>query len=262
VIVIGVLLYLKSVNQKHLNAQLEFKNAQLQLLNTTKDKFFSIIAHDLKNPLSAFRQISESLSENIETIQKEELEDYLTNMKHSSKSLYELLQNLLEWSMSQTGRLEYKPGSVSVSRIVENSVDLVAGAVREKGLKLLNETQPEQMVWADSKMLETIFRNLLTNAVKFSNPNGEIRIMTDQKGGHVLLKVKDNGIGMSEDDIRKLFRIDVNTSGIGQSKEKGTGLGLILCKVLAEINQGQIFAEGKPGEGMMFTVVLPVNENV
>jgi signal transduction histidine kinase len=262
VIVIGVLLYLRSINQKRLNAQLEFKNAQLHLLNTTKDKFFSIIAHDLKNPLSAFRQISESLSENIETIQKEELDDYLSSMKQSSKSLYELLQNLLEWSMSQTGKLEYKPGSVSVSRIVENSIGLVTGAVREKGLKLLNETQPEQMVWADEKMLGTIVRNLLTNAVKFSNANGEIRIMTDQKGGHVLLKVKDNGIGMSEDDIRKLFRIDVNTSEIGQSKEKGTGLGLILCKELAEINQGQIFAEGKPGEGMMITVVLPVNKNV
>jgi signal transduction histidine kinase len=262
VFIIVVLLYLRSVSQKRLNAQLELKNAQLQLLNTTKDKFFSIIAHDLKNPLSAFQRISESLSDQIDSIRKEELKEYLLNMKQSSKDMYELLQNLLEWSMSQTGKLEYSPETLNLNFVVERAKNLVNGTAIEKGVQIIDETGSEDRVWADEKMLYTIIRNLLTNAVKFSNRGGEVRIRAEHKGAYVLLKVKDEGIGMNDNDINKLFRIEINTTLIGESKEKGSGLGLILCKELAEINKGQIFAEGKPGEGMTFTVLLPVNKDV
>ncbi|MBN2892152.1 MAG: tetratricopeptide repeat-containing sensor histidine kinase [Bacteroidales bacterium] len=258
VLLIGFLIFLRFLSQKKNNKLLEEKNLQLSLLNGTKDKFFSIIAHDLKNPLSAFSSITESLFENINELEKSDLEKYLKKMYDSSNNLLDLLHNLLQWAGSQTGKLKCNPSLFDLKELVEKNIQLLDNYAHQKNIEITSQINDNTYIYADVKMIDTVIRNLITNAVKFTNNNGKIKLYTEKSNDFVNFSVEDTGIGLNEKDIEKLFRIDVDTSTIGKSQQKGTGLGLILCKELIEKNNGKIFADSELGKGSVFTFELPV----
>ncbi|MBN3034302.1 MAG: tetratricopeptide repeat-containing sensor histidine kinase [Bacteroidales bacterium] len=256
-IILAALLYSRYRFKIRTNRLLTGKNEELQVLNATKDKFFSIIAHDLKNPLSGFISISQALSENIENLSPDEIRYFTRELHRSSRQLYELLQNLLQWARSQTGTLKYNPEAKDIHTLVEENFSLLLENARKKQINLVNETQPQTMIYADPNMVHTVLRNLITNAIKFSGPNGRVVIRSRREEDKVKVIVSDTGIGIDAEDIPKLFRIDIDTSKIGISPEKGTGLGLILCKELIARNSGDITVDSKAGKGTTFIFTLP-----
>jgi PAS domain S-box-containing protein len=236
---------------------LKFSEQRLQELNATKDKFFSIIAHDLKNPLGSFKQLVEAISSEYDTMRPEEMRELLGDVRDLAMHTYDLLENLLTWSRTQRGQIEYNPVRVDLSFIAYNNVSLLQIAAREKNIKILQDIPKEVYAMADTNMVTTIFRNLLSNAIKFTPENGAIRIHCDVRDKHVLIAIKDTGVGISEDNISKLFRIDVQHTTPGTNNEKGTGLGLILCHEFVTKNGGNIWVESKLGAGTEFKFTLP-----
>jgi PAS domain S-box-containing protein len=243
--------------RKKTEAELHEKQEELQELNATKDKFFSIISHDLKNPIAVFLSISEMLSKMFEDFSPEELKDFLDEMNKSAKKLNSLLENLLQWSRAQTGRLQYNPDTFDLRDVVQNSIMLLKMNADKKNIGLISDVQEQSYVYADINMVDTVLRNLISNAIKFTPEKGKITISDEVKGEFREVSVTDTGLGISEEDINKLFRIDVHHTTIGTSKEKGTGLGLILCKEFIEKNGGEIWVESRLGEGTTFYFTLP-----
>lgn len=232
--------------------------AELNELNQTKDKFFSIIAHDLKNPFVTLLGFSEILLSDFKELQSEEILFYINEMKNSADLSFNLLQNLLQWSRSQTGRIEYHPQQLDLKNIVQDNVALVHKSAEKKNINLINNIQAELKVNADEDMVNTIVRNLLTNAIKFTNKKGTISINALSKNGFVELSIKDSGVGMNKETVDKLFRLDSTSSTSGTENETGTGLGLILCKEFVEKNGGKIWVESEIGNGSTFYFSLPV----
>ncbi len=233
------------------------KNKELETLNATKDKLFAIIAHDLKNPLSAFRTITSSLSENLLEISKEEIEYFLKSLESSANQLYGLLQNLLSWSISQINQLPYEPESLKIQTVVESNFALLSANANEKSISLSHELSETDLVFADRSMLRTILRNFIGNAIKFTLQNGEIKVFAQSNKENTRIEVADNGMGISESDLKKLFRIEEDITKIGNSPEKGTGLGLVLCQELAQKMNGRVGATSELGKGSVFYVEIP-----
>lgn len=238
------------------NKQLKVMNSKLEELMAMKDKFFSIIAHDLKSPLLAFQSITNMLSENFDKIEGEKKHELIKKMNNSANLQYELLKNLLQWSASQTGRLEFNPQSMNLAESVERNFELLNDNASKKDVLLVNRIDKNLEVKADHNMLNTILRNLLVNAVKFNKQHGKVIVESKQQDDSVVVSVKDTGLGMEEKDLGKLFKIDVNPATIGNSKEKGSGIGLILCKEFIEKHKSKIWVDSKPGEGSIFSFNL------
>lgn len=232
--------------------------AELNELNQTKDKFFSIIAHDLKNPFVTLLGFSEILLSDFKELQNDEILFYINEMKKSADLSFNLLQNLLQWSRSQTGRIEYHPQLLDLKNIVQENVALVLKSAEKKNINLVLNIKVELIINADQDMINTIIRNLLTNAIKFTHKNGIICIDAISKNGFVELCIKDSGIGMNNETIDKLFRLDVSLSTSGTENETGTGLGLILCKEFVEKHGGKIWATSELGKGSTFFISLPI----
>lgn len=246
---------------------LKVSEKKLRELNATKDKFFSIIAHDLRNPFNTLIGFSEILMDNFDEYQRPEIEENLKIIFEAALSGYKLLENLLDWSRSQTGRITYKPDNFDLYQIVEDNVDLHFGTANNKNIKLINAVPEPTMAYGDKNMITTVLRNLISNALKFTPQQGmvAVKVLTLKDKGydpflddtHIQLAVQDTGIGISKEDQNKLFRIDVNHTTIGTSREKGTGLGLILCKEFIERNNGNIRVLSKEGKGSSFIFSLP-----
>ena len=212
---------------------------ELQYLNASKDKFFSIIAHDLKNPFVSLLGFAEILLEDYNELTDEERNEYISNILEVSKSSHQLLDNLLQWSRAQTGRIEYCPMELDVCQIVNECIQLLKSPARKKGIQLISNVPEGSMVFADRDMLLTIVRNLATNAIKFTTNNDKVFIATKQyDSDNTEVMVTDTGLGMDDETLSKLFRIDVHHSTKGTCDEIGTGLGLILCKEFVEKNGG------------------------
>jgi signal transduction histidine kinase len=232
------------------------KNQQLALLNSTKDKFFAILAHDLKNPVSSFSRMSNQLRDKLEYLNEEDLRYYLTEITNSADSLNQLLVNLLQWAKSQKGQLKIQPTSVSIKEIIEKVFIFTQTDVSLKKISF-NLDFPENMnIVTDENILITVLRNVIGNAVKFSENECIIKIKAYESGKTIIFEITDCGPGMTEDELGMLFRIDINTTKIGNHSEKGTGLGLILCKELLEKIEGNIRAESKPGQGSTFFIEI------
>lgn len=230
---------------------------ELKELNTTKDKFFSIIAHDLKNPFITILGFSDILLADYNELSDEERKFYIEEMEKSANLSHNLLQNLLQWSRAQTGRIEYKPRKLQLVEIVGEIFQLLGNTAKEKGIGLIQEISRELYVTADEDMLNTILRNLLTNAVKFSNEDSTIRVNARLDDKFVQIEVIDVGTGMDQDTIDNLFRLDTTNSKLGTSGETGTGLGLILCKEFVEKHNGNIWVSSELGKGSTFNFTLP-----
>ncbi|MDX8337714.1 tetratricopeptide repeat-containing sensor histidine kinase [Draconibacterium sp. IB214405] len=231
---------------------------KLKKLNATKDKFFSIIAHDLKNPFNVLIGISDLLRNEKATKNSDDFDVLIDGMHQAATSGYELLENLLEWSRTQTGTIKFEPQSFFIHKVFEINMDLNLGTAKTKDISI-EISKKKAMVYADFDMVNFVVRNLLNNAIKFSNRNGKIELLADKDGEMLIVTVKDNGIGMTPEMIEKLFKIEMSVQRQGTAQEKGTGLGLILCREFVKINGGKIWVESEKDKGTSFHFSLPLS---
>lgn len=243
-----------------LEQKVEERTHQLEELNKTKDKFFSIIAHDLRNPFNTLLGFSELMRVNFDRYSKEQIRSYIDILYETADSGYALLKNLLEWSRSQTGSLKITPEVIDIANITRDVIQLLENSATKKQIKIINKLEDAVTAYADLNMIHTTIRNLLSNAIKYTNTGGTISIASDQKDDFISICVEDNGIGMSKENIEKLFRIDMNVSTKGTNDESGTGLGLLLCKEFVEKNGGKIWVESEPDKGSRFFFTVPIND--
>lgn len=242
---------------KDANETVENKNEELKNINHTKDKFFSIISHDLKGPLNSLTSFSSLLMNHTESLSKEEIQMLAADLDKSLKNLFVLLENLLQWSRSQTGTIEFKKEQFDLTTLLKKNQNLLEKQAKNKGIDIVFEQETPVNVEAHEPSIDTVVRNLLSNAIKFTKEGGKIkmRITADAKSHYV--KVADNGVGMPPEIAEKIFRIDTKHSTQGTAKEKGTGLGLILCKEFVEKNGGSIHVKSEVGKGSLFVFSIP-----
>lgn len=238
------------------------QNLILNQLNATKDKFFSIIAHDLKNPISNFRDMTKVLVENYSALSEEDIQEYLSMLNKSSDTLFSLLENLLEWSRSQRGIISFDPVKLDLSYLVKNVVSLITPLANSKNIRISNEVADGIVFDADVNMINTVLRNIISNAIKFTPELGTITINAIVTEHHTEINIIDTGIGISAENIKRLFNIAENYSTLGTSNEKGTGIGLILCKEFIEKHNGRIWVESELGKGTKFSFVIPNSANL
>lgn len=239
------------------------KNAEeLKESNASKDKFFSIIAHDLKNPFQGIFGYSQVLSEDFHFLSEKEKKEIATNIYSSSKTLYDLLINLLEWSRLQVDKVEIKSEKISLYDRIEEINRLLLPNTERKKISVINQVDKSLLLHADDYMLGSILQNLISNAIKFTHPDGHVRISSEVKHLFAVISIEDNGIGISQDDLDKIFNIGVRYTTQGTDKEMGTGLGLILCKEMIEKQGGNIWVESELGSGSTFKFTLPMNNGV
>lgn len=242
------------------NEELSLSQAKLKEFNATKDKFFSIISHDLKSPLNSLQGFMQLLTLQSGMLTPQELVHLAKGLSHSIDNLSALLDNLLGWSMSQMGKIEQRPTKVNLNTVVEQNISLLEINAQSKNIQVKNLVEDEAFIYADSDMTSFVIRNLLSNAIKFTKNNGWIKLSSKKTDDYIHLCVIDNGIGIAAPDLEKLFKIGEHFSTRGTAKEKGTGLGLILCKEFVEKNNGKLLIESVSNKGTTITVVLPTYE--
>ncbi len=246
-----------------LNEMLAESETRLKELNANKDKFFSIISHDLRSPFTSIIGFAEVMLEDLETLTQDEIKDFTGSIHKSSKNIQNLLENLLQWSRVQTGRIEFNPIKFDLNHLTNDVIALYQVNATRKKINLSNSIDEEFYLNADKFMIDTVLRNLVSNSIKFTKQGGEITIVveeiTDEKMFQI--SVEDNGIGMKDEILAKLFKIDEHVTTKGTDKEKGTGLGLILCKEFIEKHGGKIWAESSIGEGSKFKFKIPLEVN-
>ncbi|TGK98144.1 ATP-binding protein [Leptospira levettii] len=226
--------------------------------NRTKDIFFSIIAHDLRNPLGSFKQITELMYSDFDTYTDSEKKETIFEIKKSASRVYSLLEQLLDWARTQTGNMPFRPKEINLRTIVSKITEQMTALIQKKGIQFTVEI-PEKFsfVYADSEMIQAVLRNLISNSIKFTNDNGKIQISVSQDEDGVRIECKDNGVGMNSSDLEKLFRLDAQLTSIGLEGEKGTGLGLILCHEFVKLHGGEIWATSEKGKGTTVSFRLP-----
>ncbi len=252
------LLTIKNNQLGDTNKKLTISEHNLKELNATKDKFFSIIAHDLKNPFQSLLGFSETLYEQIDELPKENIKEYSKLIYESSQNLFNLLGNLLQWSKSQLRSIKFNPRSINVYDSADDVLSLFNSSANNKNIIIDNSVHKDTYVFADKHVISTVLRNLISNAIKFTHKGGEIKITSVTSNNYVTISVKDNGEGIREENIDKLFRIDQSYSTKGTENESGTGLGLILCKELITQSNGEIFVKSQYGKGSEFKFTLPI----
>lgn len=256
-----------AISKSVLEEALFEKNLILHELATTKekleeslkekDKLFSIIAHDLKSPFSGFLGIASLLSTDIESMSKEELVEIAKLLKESAENVYKLIENLLEWSRIQRGLIPFEPSEYNLRQIVEQVYSLQKVNLESKEIEFELEVPPDLSVVVDLNMIATVFRNLISNAIKFTPRKGKISITSSVRNDEILVSVEDTGIGIPKDMIPELFKVGAKTSRPGTEGESSTGLGLILCKEYIERHNGKIWVESEEGKGTKFFFTLP-----
>lgn len=241
--------------------QLDATNEELKELNATKDKFFSIIGHDLKNPFNSLLGMNELLIQNAERYSPEKIRYFASQMYDASKNAHNLLENLLEWARIQRGELEVELVKINPSEIINEVKQLTEPLANSKNINLQTAPEVNHPVLADKEMLKTILRNLVSNSIKYTHPQGTIILYTQKRGQFLQFTVSDTGMGIPAQYIDKLFEIDSNLSKEGTGNEKGTGLGLILCKEFVEKQGGKIWVESEKGKGSEFHFTMPLWKN-
>jgi signal transduction histidine kinase/tetratricopeptide (TPR) repeat protein len=241
--------------------QIQVKATALQMANESKDKFLSIISHDLKNPISAITGLSDLLLDNSLELTDEDKLKYIKYINEGCLSADQLLENLMKWVRSQTGKMEMKSIEFDLAQPVNDAIALVQNSAIRKQITISSAVQEGTRVFADHEMISTCLINLLSNAVKFTPLEGNICVTPEINGKTVSIMVSDTGVGISPEHIQKLFRLDTKSGTLGTANEKGTGLGLLLVKEFIEKNNGKINVQSTPGKGSTFTLTLPINGN-
>ena len=228
-----------------------------------KDKFFSIIGHDLKSPLQGLLGLSEILAIGDEDFSKAELAEYGKALHESTSNLFKLIENLLEWAQMQRGSIKFTPQELYLYKVISQNIETIKFRALQKGITIINEIPLIEKIYADEKMIDTILRNLFSNAVKFTRRDGKVIIRAKKIDSKLLeISVIDTGVGMSEEKVKKLFKIDEMVSSKGTEGEPSTGLGLLLCKEFVEKHGGRIWVDSEEGRGSTFTFSLPVEEQL
>ncbi|MDO9037431.1 MAG: HAMP domain-containing sensor histidine kinase, partial [Lutibacter sp.] len=267
-----ILLIQQNASKKKAYNLLEYKNYQvhkmkdeidgqsnkLKQLNSTKDKFFSIIAHDLKNPFNSIAGFTDLMIENNEIYDASKRLKFLKIIKGSTAKVSSLLDNLLMWANSQSDNLKFNAKNINLSHQVAGVISFLEIQAINKNITILNSVEKNVHVNADENMLDTILRNLISNAIKFTQPKGEIQIYSTLINDFVEITVKDNGVGMTDAEIAAIFSVNEISTSLGTSNEQGSGLGLILCRDFAESHGGKIWVESKVDEGSKFKFTLPI----
>jgi two-component system sensor histidine kinase/response regulator len=248
------------------------RNARLyeleKKLNTDKDKFFSIISHDLRTPFTSLMGNTELMAEMIDQLSQQDIQEMSRDIHNQAKATHHLLENLLTWSQLQRGRIEYEPGPIELHQLAEHTVELLREVALGKQIRLEQTIEGELFIHADEYMIDTVIRNLTSNALKFTPEGGQVTLSAQQNGASppcdeetdwVQVSIKDTGVGISPEDIDKLFKIEGHHTTLGTAQEKGTGLGLILCQEMVERNGGRIWVEsdGVPGQGTTVKFTVP-----
>lgn len=231
-------------------------NQELEKVNRTKNKFFSIIAHDLKNPFHAISGFATLLTSSYNQMEKKRILEIIGMIKTSSENAFTLLENLLQWARSQTDRIKYNPVVTNLNELFEQSIYLIKASLESKNIEIQTNIGL-CYAFVDQQMINTVIRNLLSNAVKFSKPNGVIKVSCKSVGNEIEIAIEDNGIGIPPENVDRLFKIDQYYSTPGTEGESGTGLGLIICKEFIDKNKGKIKVESQEGKGTTFFVYLP-----
>jgi signal transduction histidine kinase len=244
------------INQK---VTLEQTLFQLKELNTSKDRFFSIISHDLKNSFSTILGFLEILKDSIHKLDREKLELFFGKLLLTASLTYDLLDNLLIWAKSQRSGLKFVPFEFHLKPLIVENIQLYEKMATEKNIQVNTDIDENVIVYADKEMLKTIFRNLLTNAIKFTYAGGQVNVTAVLKAGMMHISISDTGMGISEEDLKRLFKIDDQISQKGTQNEMGNGLGLIICKEFVEKHGGKIWVESIVNEGSIFQFTLPVS---
>jgi len=255
----------QNINSKKLREEALIESeTQLIELNATKDKLFSIIAHDLRSPFNTILGYSDLLSNSAKTYDTERIVKFSTDINSAAVNTLALLDNLLNWAKSQTGQITFKPVKLNLQPIIAQTIEVLNSTAKIKNISL-NYIQSDSIeVYADQDMLNVILRNLIANALKFTNSRGAIAVNAMQKNNFIEITVSDNGVGMNEETLNKLFKIDTTITTNGTANEKGSGLGLILCKEFVEKQGGTIWVESEPNKGATFHFTLPndIVENI
>jgi len=245
-------------DRKQAEEEIKRKNELLQTTNAEKDKFFSIIAHDLRSPLSAFVAATQILAEEIQTMNMEEIREITQNLKTSASNIYTLLENLLEWSRLKRGGMDFIPEKLNLKEKIESCIDVLTESARKKRIELTFSIPDEMEVFADNHMIDAVIRNLVSNSVKFTPAGGKINVAAVYSNNHFIeIKISDSGIGMTPELKNKLFMINEKTSRNGTEGELSTGLGLLLCKEFIEKHNGKIWVESEVGAGSIFSFTIP-----
>ncbi len=257
--IIGVMEDITKVRQA--NKALEESEKNLMEANAAKDKFFSIIAHALKNPLNALLLTSEFLSQKITSLPPEKQQSMIDNMTDSTKRLSNLLEDLLTWARTQVGKMPFFPEQLDLNIITDECIELYETNIQDKQLEVINQLEDGDFAYADKNMVRTIIRNLVSNAIKFTHREGRIVISRKECEDYIEVVVEDTGVGICPEDLKNLFRIDTHFTTRGTENESGTGLGLLLCNEFAERNRGRLAVESEEGKGSKFMVILPRRES-
>lgn len=229
-------------------------NKQLKELNATKDKFFSIIAHDLRSPFTSLMGFSQYLYSSLAKLSQDEIKSYCGHINEASKKAYNLLENLLKWAQTQTGKLKLELEVSDLSEICEEVAALLESNAQDKQIKFITNIEKGIFAIIDRNMIDTVFRNLISNAMKFTPSGGTVEFFSEKEKDIIKISIRDNGLGMDQAELDNLFQIDKCISAEGTNGEKGTGLGLILCKEFVEKNGGVLAVESKKDQGSLFTV--------
>lgn len=226
--------------------------------NATKDKFFSIISHDLRNPFASIVSFSRILKRDIQNLGQDELQELAKELDKSVLKINNLLENLLQWSRAQTGKMKFNPEYLAVNDLIRDNVNLFAGNAREKGIVLVDSVDPDLVVFADQNMINTVIRNLLSNALKYSDTGSKIEITAEVKDRKAFLSVRDEGVGMTSEQMSQLWSVNTIHTTYGTRDEKGSGLGLLLCKEFIERQGGSIEVDSEKDKGTRFTFSVPL----
>lgn len=229
----------------------------LRELNATKDKFFFIIAHDLKGPFSNILSFSNILVDQINKKDYTGIDEYAMIMQKSAQRAMNLLVNLLEWTLSQTGKMSYNPENIEIVSLINEIAETSDDSALTKSISISRKLPNNATIFADKAMISAVLRNLISNAIKFTNSGGEIIVSLTQKQGEVMVSVRDNGVGIKKESIKKLFRIEESFTTKGTKDELGTGLGLLLCQDFISKHNGKIWVESELGKGSTFYFTIP-----
>ncbi|MFA5820085.1 MAG: PAS domain-containing sensor histidine kinase [Bacteroidales bacterium] len=250
-------LYRDITERKRAEEEIKLKNELLQAIIAEKDKFFSILAHDLRGPLSTFVAATQILTEEIQTMDMEEIKEITLSMNTSATNIYNLLENLLEWSQLKQGGMVFVPGKLNLKKKIEACIDVLYESARGKGIEIAISIPDEMEVFADNHMFDIVIRNLVSNAIKFTPVGGKVSVAADYNSDHSIeVKVSDSGIGMTPELKNKLFLLNENTSRKGTEGEPGTGLGLLLVKGFIEKHGGKIWVDSEVGKGSTFSFTI------
>jgi len=244
-----------------LEKKIEERTKELKELNDAKDRLFSILAHDLRNPLNSIIGLTDLILSNFEDYEKNQLYEFISLINQSARNTNDLLENILEWAKTQMSKVEVKPDYYNLYEIVQETIGNFKVSASIKKINIKNNINNDTIFYGDKNMVKTILRNLISNAIKFTNQNGQIIVGCNDKNDILEVYVKDNGIGISSENLEKLFKYDHSITTYGTNYEKGIGIGLILCKDLIIKNFGNIYVESKLGKGSTFYFTLHKNAN-